>query len=68
MSGTMGISVGGAIFSSEIVKRLNKISGYQRPIGETAEQLVNDVGKLKHIQVSYNYGFAGKIPTENGVV
>ncbi|KAF8873113.1 MFS general substrate transporter [Infundibulicybe gibba] len=47
LGGTMGISIGGAIYTSEVQKQLSRIQGYHPATGF---QLTNDVRGLSQIQ------------------
>lgn len=53
LAGTIGISVGNAIYSSELQKRLQKIPNVESfRQGRSLQQLANDVKGLTQIQVS----------------
>lgn len=53
LSGTIGISIGNAIYSSELRRRLPKIPGVDAFIqGRSIQQLSNDVKGLTKIEVS----------------
>jgi hypothetical protein len=49
LGGTIGISIGDAIFSSELTKRLSNIQGFD---ASTGAGLTNNIQGLSHIQVS----------------
>ena len=49
LGGTIGISIGDAILTSELSRRLSKISGFDSPTGS---KLTNNFKALSQIQVS----------------
>lgn len=52
LSGTIGISIGNAIYSSELARRLPRIPGIQGFMaGRSVQQLANDVKGLTQIEV-----------------
>lgn len=56
LSGTIGISIGNAIYSSELRRRLPKIPGVDSfTAGRSVQQLSNDVGGLTKIEVRHRF-------------
>jgi hypothetical protein len=54
LAGTIGISVGNAIYSSELAQRLPKIPGVSAfTSGRSVQELANDVKGLTKIEVSF---------------
>lgn len=52
LSGTMGIAIGNAVYSSELRRRLPHIPGIEAfTQGRSIQELSNDVKGLTHIQV-----------------
>lgn len=52
LGGTVGISIGGSIYASELSKRLRAVDGYAIPDGHVS---VGDVSGLTKIQVSNHF-------------